>query len=75
MMKNKRIHKHSRVSGGKKCKNEKVKNAAIPHDIFLAHILPMIPQSDHEKAVMKAVKSQNVEDILPHRGCLLGQPS
>jgi hypothetical protein len=51
-------------------------NAFIPHDIFLAHVLLMIPHSDQEKAVMKAVKSQNVDVenlhfLLSYKPCLV----
>jgi hypothetical protein len=37
--------------------------ALISHDVYLAHILPFIPQNDLEELVLRAVETNNIEDL------------
>jgi hypothetical protein len=37
--------------------------ASISHDVYLAHILPFIPQNDLEELVLRAVETNNIEDL------------
>ena len=59
----KRARKHPTVAECRRTESQKVHRKAIPRDLFVNNILPMLPQREYESAVMKAVKSKNAENL------------